>query len=187
MDSVEIRGLLDLVARGDAAAAERVFTRLYDELKRIARAQMRGERRDHTLSPTALVNEAYLKLVASPPDHVEGRRHFFSIAARAMRQVLIDHARRKLASRRGGDAHFVTFDEEHRSTAATAASVIAVHDALDDLERRDPRLAKIVECRFFAGLEQAEIAGLLGISVSTVKRDWRAARAWLRGNLATAN
>lgn len=182
-ESTPITLLLRQIADGDRTAADAVFARVHDELRRIARHQMLDERPGHTLTPTALVHEAYVKLVDHLPDRLEDREHFFAIAARAMRQVLISHAQRRSASKRGGGEPLVTFDETSHSQLARAEEVLAIHEALEQLEDVDPRLVRVVEYRFFAGLAQDEIASLLGVSVPTVKRDWRMARAWLRRTL----
>lgn len=144
---------------------------------------MRGSEPGHTLTPTALVNEAYMKMVDRIPGDLENRVHFFGVAAKAMRQVLIDHAERKAAVKRGGQAQMVTLDESTPGKGSSAEQLLLLNDALDRLEQHDARLVRVVEYRFFAGLKQSEIATLLGISVPTVKREWRAARAWLRDAL----
>ncbi len=144
---------------------------------------MRGSAPGHTLTPTALVHEAFVKMVDRIPDDLENRLHFFGIAARAMRQVLIDHAERKAALKRGGNVEMVTFDESAMGKVSSAEQVLELNDALHKLEKHDPRMVRVVEYRFFAGLKQDEIATLLGVSVPTVKREWRAARAWLRDAL----
>lgn len=185
VDPRTITLLLERAAREDAVAVNAVFDLVHGELHRIARAQMAGERANHTLTPTALVNEAYVKLVEHTPGRVEDRRHFLSIAARAMRQVLVDHAERRNAAKRGGGAELVTFHDSAGGLAARTDDVLALDQALSRLEAFDPRLARIVEYRFFAGMTQEEIAALMQLSVRTVKRDWRVARAWLRDHLTT--
>jgi RNA polymerase sigma factor (TIGR02999 family) len=158
---------------GDREAVDRLFALAYEELKRLASAIRRGER-GQTLTPTALVNEAWLKL---------SRLEFKRVAARAMRQVLIEAARRRLAEKRGGGMDLVTFDESLQQGASTPEELLELHDALETLSRANPRQAALVESRFFGGMETAEIAELLGISEATVLRDWRAARAWLSHEL----
>jgi len=173
----------------DGHGVDELFSLAYEELRRLAAVV----RRDHavvTLNPTALVHEAWLKLAGSPSLPVESRLHFKRVAARAMRQVLVDAARRRNALKRGGDAVLVTFDGDldgsggqiHRS-GTTAAEVLALDAALQELSQVAPRQASMVESRFFGGLETAEIAELLDVSQATVMRDWRAARAWLARRL----
>ena len=163
----------------DARALDVLFTATYEELRRLAAAVRRGDP-SATLSPTALVNEAWLKLRESPHVAQTTPVHFKRIAARAMRQVLIEAARRRRTDKRGGGAAVVTFDESlHDAASGGADEVLALNDALDALAQFEPRQAALVESRFFAGLEMAEIASLLRVSESTLLRDWRAARAWL--------
>jgi len=173
----------------DRDAVDRLFGAAYEELKRLARAVQRGER-SRTLTPTALVNEAWLKLSASPALGHLSRLEFKRIAARAMRQVLIEAARRRSADKRGGGAAPVTFDESLSHPAASADELLQLHDALDALATLNPRQAAMVEGRFFGGLDIPELAELLGVSEATVLRDWRAARAWLayelRGSVSEA-
>jgi RNA polymerase sigma factor (TIGR02999 family) len=157
---------------------DRLFSSAYEELRRLA-SQVRRNDPAQTLNPTALVNEAYVKLAASLRVRPESRLHLKRIAARAMRQVLVEAARRRNALKRGGELALVTFDEDRDGAAVRPAQVIALDAALDDLARTSPRQALLVECRFFGGFEAREIAELLEVSESTVDRDWRAARAWL--------
>ena len=185
VDPTTISDLLVRVADADEHAIDEVFEVVHGELRQIAQAQLSRERSNHTLTPTALVNEAYVKLVQHTPGRVENRKHFLSIAARAMRQVLVTYAERRSTQKRGGQVDVVTFHDSSSGEGENARpeDVLSLDKALRELEDMDPRLAKIVECRFFAGLTQAEIASLLDISVPTVKRDWRIARAWLRNAL----
>jgi RNA polymerase sigma factor (TIGR02999 family) len=152
----------------------------YEELRRLASSVKRGDP-SNTLSPTALVNEAWLKLAKQPGIAATSRLHFKRIAARAMRQLLVEAARRRNAHKRGGqgEAVFVSFDDSLDRTAARQESLLALDTALTELACLDPRQAQIVESRFFGGLEISEISGLLGVSEATVLRDWRAAKAWL--------
>ena len=166
----------------DPRALDELFSATYEELRRLAAAVRRGDP-SATLSPTALVNEAWLKLRESPHVARATPVHFKRIAARAMRQVLIEAARRRQADKRGGGAAVVTFDESLHEPASSSDELIALDDALDALGRLQPRQAMLVESRFFAGLEIAEIATLLQVSESTVLRDWRAARAWLANEM----
>jgi len=163
-----------------------LFSLAYEELRRLA-VSVRGSDPAATLRPTGLVHEAWLKLARSPGFSVESRLHFRRVAGRAMRQVLLDAARRRSAARRGGVAPLVTFDEAldgapDRATS-TAEEVIALDGALAELAEIAPRQASVVESRFYAGLEVREVAEVLGVSESTVMRDWRAARAWLASRL----
>jgi RNA polymerase sigma factor (TIGR02999 family) len=170
--------LLHAAGSGDAQALDALFARVYDELKRLAH-RVRGGRAGDTLSTTALVHEAYLKLVPSADMSWESRTHFLGVAARAMRQVLVDAARRQLADKRGGEQAAVSLDEASHPAPVRAAELIALDEALEKLRSFDPRRAQVVEQRFFAGLSTRETATLLGVSTGTVERDWRAARAWL--------
>jgi RNA polymerase sigma factor (TIGR02999 family) len=172
--------------REDRAALDELFSATYEELRRLA-ARVRREEQAETLNPTALVNEAYIKLSESLRLMPESRLHFKRIAARAMRQVLVEAARRRRARKRGGDYALVTFDEALDATLASSEDVLALDDALDTLARMNPRQAMMVEYRFFGGLDMAETAELLEISESTVLRDWRAARAWLAHQLDGAS
>ena len=175
--------LLRRAGSGDRGAIDQVFDRAHAELRRIAQSQLYRERPGHTLTPTALVNEAYLKLVAHTPANIEDRVHFMAIASRAMRQVLVSHAERRAAQKRGGDEVLITLDDSDHRSPCRAEELIALDRALNKLQELDPQLSKIVEYRFFAGLDQEEIASLLGVSLSTVGRGWRTARAWLRQTL----
>jgi RNA polymerase sigma factor (TIGR02999 family) len=165
---------------GDAEAAGRVFAMVYDELRAIARRR-RGYGRDQTLTTTALVNEAYLKLADRDRLEVEDRRHFLSVAARAMRQILLDHARRRSALKRGGGRRPTGLDEDPPAVVPGPGGpdYEALDQALERLAGCDTRLSQLVELRFFAGLSLEEVAPLLGVSERTLKRDWRKARAFL--------
>jgi RNA polymerase sigma factor (TIGR02999 family) len=166
----------------DARTLDALFSATYEELRRLAAAVRRNDP-SATLSPTALVNEAWLKLRESPGVARTSRLHFKRIAARAMRQVLIEAARRRRSAKRGGDALVVTFDDAMQEAASTAEDLVALDDALNDLARLEPRQAMLVESRFFGGMDVAETAQLLDVSESTVLRDWRAAKAWLAREL----
>ena len=172
------------VAFDDARALDDLFSATYEELRRLAAAVRRNDP-SATLSPTALVNEAWLKLRESPGVARTSRLHFKRIAARAMRQVLIEAARRRRSEKRGGSAVVVTFDDSLQEAASTAEDLVALDDALNDLARLVPRQAMLVESRFFGGMDVAETAQLLDISESTALRDWRAAKAWLARELRT--
>lgn len=159
-----------------------MFSETYEELRRLA-SSVRRDDPNATLSPTALVNEAWLKLADSPWVANTSRLHFKRIAARAMRQVLIEAARRRNAEKRGGGAAFVTFEDSMGETATAADELLALDEALDQLAGLSPRQAMMVEARFFGGLDMRETAELLQVSEATILRDWRAARAWLSGEL----
>lgn len=161
-------------------ALDQLFSLTYEELRRLAATVKRGDP-SNTLNPTALVNEAWLKLGKSPGVSAESPLHFKRIAARAMRQLLIEAARRRNAHKRGGagEAIFVTFDDSFGGAATSEQELLALDQALSELARVEPRQAAVVESRFFGGLEISEIASLLGVSEATVLRDWRAAKAWL--------
>lgn len=162
----------------DRESLDDLFSATYEELRRLANS-VRGGDPSATLNPTALVNEAYLKLAASLRIRPESRLHFKRLAARAMRQVLVEAARRRSAEKRGGEWSHVAFDEQLQAPVGTAQDILSLDLALQDLARLSSRQAATVECRFFAGLDIAETAEALGVSEATVTRDWRAARAWL--------
>jgi RNA polymerase sigma factor (TIGR02999 family) len=166
----------------DRSTLDALFSATYEELRRLA-VSVRSKDAHATLTPTALVNEAWLKLADSPPVGATSRLHFKRIAARAMRQVLVEAARRRNAGKRGGDVAFVTFDEGADAIATGAGELLALDDALRELAQLNPRQALIVESRFFGGLDVRETAELLTVSEATVLRDWRAARAWLSREL----
>lgn len=185
-DPGEITALLQAHASGDADALGQLLPRVYDELRRIARARLQRERAGHTLAPTELVHQAYLKLV--PLDRIEwqGRAHFFAIASRAMRNVLIDYAAQRGAAKRGGGARPVTLDDQTAAVEHPLDDLIALGRALDRLESIEARQARVVECKFFGGLSLEETAEALAISPATVSRDWTFARAWLHRELTAA-
>jgi len=179
--------LLSELTRGNKEAVERLVPLVYDELKRLANCYMRRERPDHTLQATALVNEAYLKLVCQQSVNWQSRSHFFGIAAQLMRRILIDHARRHLRKKRGGAHEVVPLDEGLVFSPGQSAVLLRLDEALERLAKLDPRQSKIVELRFFGGLSVEEAAEFLGISPKTVKRDWSVAKAWLHGELRQQN
>jgi RNA polymerase sigma factor (TIGR02999 family) len=183
----EITTLLRAHASGDPVALEQLLPRVYDELRRIARHRLRHERADHTLRPTELVHEAFLELVPLEGVDWRGRAHFFAIASRAMRNVLVDHAVRRGALKRGGGARALTLEDDAGTVERPLDDLIALSDALDRLERLDERQARVVECRFFGGLSLEETATALNISAATVSRDWTFARAWLHRELAAVD
>ncbi len=171
--------------RGDKSALDHLFSATYEELRRLAATVGRGDPCE-TLNPTALVNEAYLKLVDSLPPTPASRLHFKRIAARAMRQVLVEAARRRQALKRGSDGVLVTLDPQIDEAAKGSEDLLALDTALDDLARVHPRQAQMIEYRFFGGFDLEETAELLGVSESTLARDWRAAKAWLALELRRA-
>ena len=185
-DTRGITRLLNAWQRGDANARDRLFVLVYGELRRRAAAHLRRERRDHTLRPTALVHEAYLRLMGQDRAQWQGRSQFFAIASETMRRVLVDHARERKAAKRGGTAVRVALEEDVASTDAREVDLIALDSALDELAALDPRKSRLVEMRFFGGLEMEEIAGVLEISRATADRDWRFARRWLYRRMAAA-
>ncbi len=165
--------------------AERLYEYVYTELRKIAGGLMRRERSDHTLQPTALVHEAYLKLVDQSASQWESRAHFLGVAARAMRQILVDHARRHNAEKRGGGLHKVTLEGDVAvSGSEVALEIMELHDALEKLQAEDPRMAQVVELRVFGGLLSREVAEVLGVSKRTVDEDWKVAKLWLGRELA---
>lgn len=178
MSDGDVTSLLKAVCAGNHQAMDDLIGVIYPELKRIAAALMRKESAGHTLQPTALVNEAYLRLVSGDPSW-ENRAHFFGAAARSMRRILVDHARAKGAQKRGGDAKRATFQDLKIPSEDNQIEILALDQALNALEEVDPRLLKVVELRYFTGLSIEQTATLLGISEATVKRDWTFARAWL--------
>lgn len=169
-------------ALDDRRALDALFSDAYEELRRLAASVRQGDP-SATLSPTALVNEAWIKLADSPHVARTSRLHFKRIAARAMRQVLIEAARRRQADKRGGGTPFVTFDDSMGETATAADELLALDEALEELARLSPRQATMVEARFFGGLDLKETAELLEVSEATIVRDWRSARAWLASEL----
>jgi len=174
----EVTILLKAMNQGDPTAAEKLLPLVYTELRRLAAAYMRGERPNHTLQPTALVNEAYLRLVDDGVDW-RGREHFIAVAANTMRRVLVDYARARNASMRGGGLQRVELEDGLALSQQTSDEVLALHDALDRLEKVNPRHAKVVELRYFGGLSVEEIGGIMNMSPRSVKRDWAMARIWL--------
>ena len=180
----DVTDLLQAHAAGDPAALDRVFPQVYDELRRIARGRLTRERAGHTLGATELVHEAFFRLVRLDRIDWRGRAHFLAIASRAMRQVLLDHAERRDADKRGGGALAVTLERVPIAQEAESDELVALCEALARLEALEPRQARVVECRFFAGLNLDETAAALGVSAATVSRDWTIARAWLHAQLS---
>src|SRR5688500_13452202 len=174
--SGELTRLLGAARDGDGAALDRGFPLVYDDLRRLARREVEREHEARTLRPTDLVHEAYLKLAAAGSFPAENRAHFLALAARAMRQILIDHARNRRAAKRGGGWYRATLSDGDWVLDAAPDELLALNDAL---ERLDPRQRRVVECRFFGGMSETEVAEALGITERTVRRDWVKARAWL--------
>lgn len=174
--------LLESWNRGDKSALDRLTPLVYRELRRLAAAYIRRERQDHTLQPTALVHEAYMRLVDQTHIHSANRSHFFAIAANLMRQILVNHAERHKAAKRGG-GNKVPLEDNAAIAGPPKVDVLALNQALEKLAKLDPRQSRIVELRFFGGLTEEEIAEVLGVSPITVKRDWRTARAMLHNEL----
>jgi len=191
----DVTGLLSEIDKGNKEAASKLVPLVYDELRKLAERYMHLERPDHTLQATALVHEAYLKLVAQPSKHFQDRMHFFAIAANTMRHLLVDHARRRNAQKRAGDKK-VPLEEAFNVSVAFALNEVAELDqseellkldnALEKLATLDPRQVKIVELHFFGGLTVEETADIVGISSRQVKREWSHARAWLHGELESS-
>lgn len=175
----EATRLLHDLAAGDEAAADLLFPLIYDDLRGLAQSYLRRERPGHTLQPTALVHEAYVRLVNADGLQVQDRAHFFRLAARAMRHLLVDHARRRQADKRGGDAPLLTQSALDRAGAWDEGRLLDLHDALETLGAHDPRKAQLVELRFFGGMTIEEAATTLGIGHATAERDWAFAKAFL--------
>ncbi len=180
----DVTGLLKAYAQGDRSVFKEIFPVVYEELRRIARRRLRSERKDHTLGATALVHEAYLKLVRLEKVRWENRAHIFAIAAQAMRNILIDYAVKRKAQKRGAGREKLGLDEVAAIVEDRADELLALDEALKQLETFDARQARVVECRVFAGLSIEETARPLQISEATVSRDWMAARAWLNRELS---
>jgi len=175
----EVTELLLSLGKGNEEAASKLIPLVYGELRKLARHYMRGEQPNHTLQTTALVHEAYLRLVEQRTANWQNRAHFFAIAAQSMRRILVDHARACRTDKRGGGQETLPLDEAFIFSPEKSAELIALDQALDRLSEMSPRQSRIIELRFFAGLNVDETAEVLGISPKTVKRDWSVARAWL--------
>jgi RNA polymerase sigma-70 factor (ECF subfamily) len=182
-DPHDVTALLLAWRAGDEGALERIVPRVHGELQKIARRCMRGERPDHSLQPTALLNEAYLRLVDVRRVNWQNRTHFLAMSARIMRRVLVEAARARRYRRRGADACRVTLAEDLMVSEPPDVDIIALSEALDEFAQIDQRKSRVVELRYFGGLTVEETAEALGISAETVARDWRIARAWLRREL----
>ena len=178
-DQREVTKLLLVLTEGDREALDQLFPLVYDELRRIAHRRLRHERPDHTLNTTALVHEAYLKLVDLDQIQYKGRAHFFAVAAQAMRNILVSYAHRRNTQKRGGGQPALSLDEVNVMAPEYAAELLSLNEALKRLEAINARLGRVVECRFFSGMTVEETAEALEVSPATVKRDWTMARAWL--------
>lgn len=184
MDKVQITHLLKAHSSGDQKALDKLMPRIYDEMQKLAHYRLLGERSGHTLNTTDLVHEAYLKLVDFNRIEWENRAHFFGIASQVMRNILVDYALKKKAQKRGGDKEHITLGKQDIAEEGTSLNdVLAIHQALEHLAEKDTRQVRIVECRFFGGLSLEETAKALDISLPTVSRDWKMARAWLNREL----
>ena len=183
MSSTEISQLLAAWSRGDRRALEALTPHVQPELRRLAARYMAGERPGHLLDVTALVNEAYVRLIGPSPAQWQNRAHFFGVAAQVMRHILVDMARARRRVKRGGAELHVSLSEADGFAVVRSAELVALDEALKSLEAFDTRKSQVIEMRFFGGLSHEEIAGILGVSVATVRRDWTLARAWLHREL----
>lgn len=177
--------LLDEIVEGNDSAAEKLIPLVYDRLRLLARKLLGHESPAHTLQPTALVNEAYLRMVGQRQVDWQGKTHFFAIAAKMMRRVLVDHARRRLSQKRGGGLHRIELADDLCVSNRNNEDILAVEEALEKLAELDSRQAQIVELRFYGGLTVEEVAEVLGVSKRTVESDWTMLRAWLRRELSS--
>jgi RNA polymerase sigma factor (TIGR02999 family) len=182
----DVTELLVAWSKGDNAALAALVPIIYDELRRLAKFHMQRERAEHTLETTALVHEAYLKLIAQKSTNWQDRTHFFAASAQSMRRILVDMARARKRQRRGGGAERLSLEEELIFSTERASELVALDDALRELERFDSQKSRVVELRFFGGLTLEEIAGVLKISSQTAHREWNRARAWLYSQLGQA-
>ncbi len=183
MSTQGVTNLLIELSNGKREVVDQLLPVIYDELKRIAANYLRRERSDHTLQPTALVNEAYMKMIDITQVSWQNKAHFVGVAANQMRRILVDHARNHNAQKRGGEFQILTLNEEIDKADEESADLIALDDALTELTKMDPIKAKIVELRYFGGLTTDETAEVLGVSPITIKRHWKMAKAWLYGEL----
>jgi RNA polymerase sigma factor (TIGR02999 family) len=183
-DTQPVTELLLELRGGRAGVVDRLYPLVYEELRRIARRALRRERTGHTLGTTGLVHEAYLRLADQTRLEYHDRAHFYGIAARAMRHILVDYARRHGAAKRGGDQRAVVLDEAVLNIEDRAEALLGLDEALKDLEALDPRLGQVVQCRFFGGLTEEETGEVLGVTARTVRRDWLKAKGWLYHHLS---
>lgn len=184
MDTNGATEILVRLSDGDRDAVNDLLPLVYDELRRVAANYLRQERSDHTLQPTALVNEAYLKMIDITQISWQNKAHFVAVAANQMRRILVDHARRRNAFKRGGEFHILTLNDEIDKANDETTELIELDDALNELAKMDAIKARIVEMRYFGGLTMEEVAEVLDVSVITVKRHWKMTKAWLYGRLA---
>ena len=183
-ETQHVTELLLELRHGQTGAMDRLFPLVYEELHRIAHRALRGERTGHTLGTTGLVHEAFIRLADETRLEYQDRGHFYGIAARAMRHILVDYARRHSAAKRGGaDRKVVTLDDAALGVEQRADTLLALDEALNELERLDPRLGQVVQCRFFGGLTEEETGEALGVTARTVRRDWLKAKGWLHRHL----
>lgn len=185
--SLQITRTIADLQQGDRAAPERLFAMLYEEFRKLAARYLKREGAAHTLQPTALVHEAFMKLVDQSRVEWQGRTHFFAVGAQVMRRILVDHARRRKRVKRGGGRQRIALDEQIALSPGRDEDLLAVDEALAKLTEVDPRQAAIVELRFFGGLSVAEVAEVLGVSKRTVESEWTMVRAWLRRELTKDN
>ena len=185
--SQEVTRLLADWRGGDHSALDKLMLLIYDELRVLARRYMKRERSNHTLQTTALVNEAYLRLLGQQQADWQNRAHFFAVAARVMRHLLVDHARSRRYARRGGSALRITLDETVAASPEESVDLLALNEALGRLNTMDERMCRIVELRYFSGLSVEETAEVLGVSAITIKREWLKAKAWLYRELSSAD
>jgi len=185
LDENDVSRLLAAWSDGDGEALEHLIPLVYDELHRMAKRYMNSQPSKHTLQTTALIHEAYVKLAAQKDSHFKNRAHFFAVAAKAMRHILVDHARSKKAQKRGGEFQLGLLDETAIVTTERAAEIVALDDALIALEKLDERRSRVVELRYFGGLSIEQTAEVMKISPETVQRDWRFAKAWLLRELTS--
>ncbi len=183
----DVTQVLEQLRKGDERAADKLLPLVYDEFRALARHYLAQERGNHTLQPTALVHEAYMKLVDQTRVDWQGRSHFFAVAAQAMRRILVDHARARMREKRGGGRARVTLDDAVALSPQKDEDVLALDEALEKLAKLDARQAKVVELRFFGGLNVDEVAAALNVSKRTVEGDWTFARAWLSRELRSAD
>jgi len=183
LSTQEVTTLVNLSQAGDASAGQRLMEAVYEELRRLAGAYLAHQNASHTLQPTALVHEAFIKLIDHDHAKWNGRAHFFAVAAKAMRHILVDHARARKADKRGGDWSRVTLDAALMNVNNKGVDTLIVNEALEELAKLDERQSRVVELRFFGGLAVEEVAEVLGVSKSTVEAEWRMARAWLSRRL----
>jgi RNA polymerase sigma factor (TIGR02999 family) len=183
--AIQVTELLKLWSQGDQGAIEKLIPLVYEELHRLAQRYMSGERPGHTLQTTALVNEAYVRLIDTAGVNWQGRRHFFAVCAQVMRRILVDWARERRALKRGSDMPALQLQEALAVVSQPGTDLVAVDDALKALAKVDPRKSQVVELRFFGGLSAKETAEVLKVSEETVLRDWKLAKSWLRRELST--